>query len=249
MKIRNLILIGVLSCIVFAIALFPASILWSMVSGSAGGLPVQVERVGGTVWNGYAVGRLRTQIVRGPVVVDWDLKGLRLLLGEVAIVLRAEGNDFRVSGAGHWGLWGTGVSHLNGDVQAELLNQSLRQFGISASGVINIENISVNLSGQTITNAEGWIRWSGGRVKAPGSGSRTPLDIPPVNGQVREEEGSLFLTVTEAKGNQLLGEAGLLPEKGLGSLKVLQRVLSLVGMGAEGGDDKVLVNMQQPLPF
>lgn len=249
MKIRNLILIGVLSCVIFAIALFPASVLWNMVSGSANGLPIQVERVGGTIWNGYATGRLRTQFVRGPVVLDWDLKGLRLLMGEAAVALRAEGNEFRISGSGHWGLWGKGVSHLNGDVQADLLNQSLRQFGISASGVINVEDVSINLAGTTITTAEGWIRWSGGKVKAPGSGSRTPLDIPPVNGQVREQEGNLYLTVTEAKGNQLLGEAGLLPEKGLGSLKVLQRVLSLVNMGAEGDDDKVLVNMQQPLPF
>ena len=248
MKIRNLILIGVLSCVVFAIALFPASILWNMVSGSVNGLPVQVERVGGTVWNGYAVGRLRTQFVRGPVVIDWDLKGIRLLMGEIAIGLRAEGNDFRIDGSGHWGLWGVGVSHLNGDVQADMLNQSLRQFGISASGVINVDGVSVNLAGNTITTAEGWVRWSGGQVQAPGTGSRTPLDIPPVNGEVREQEGNLFLTVTEAKGNQLLGEAGLLPEKGLGSLKVLQRVLSLVDMGS-GDDDKVLVNMQQPLPF
>ena len=249
MKIRNLILVGVLSCIVFAVALFPASILWNMVSGSASGLPVQVERVGGTIWNGYAVGRLRTQFVRGPLVLDWNLKGLHLLMGEVSIGLRAEGNEFRVNGSGHWGLWGTGVSHLNGDVQADLLNQSLRQFGLSASGVINVDDISVNLSGNTITTAEGWIRWSGGQVKAPATGSRTPLDIPPVNGQVREEEGNLYLTVTEAKSNLLLGEAGMLPEKGLGSLKVLQRVLSLAGMESGGEDDKVLVNMQQPLPF
>lgn len=249
MKIRNLILIGVLSCVVFAIALLPASLLWRMVSGSMGGLPVQVERVGGTVWDGYAYGRLRTQFVRGPVVLNWDLKGFRLLLGEVALGLDVEGTDFRIEGAGHWGLWGKGVSHLNGDVQATMLNQSLRQFGVSAVGVINVEDVSVNLSAQTITEATGWIRWSGGRVTAPGAGSGNPINFPPVNGEVRQEEGNLYLTVTEASGNKLLGELGMLPEKGLGSVKALQRVLSLAGMSPGGDDDKVLVNMQQPLPF
>ena len=80
MKVRNLILVGVLSCVVFAFVLFPASLLWRLVSGSVTGLPVQVERVGGTIWDGFAYGRLRTSYVNGPVVIGWDLRGLRLLL-------------------------------------------------------------------------------------------------------------------------------------------------------------------------
>ena len=249
MKVRNLILVGVLSCVVFAFVLFPASLLWRLVSGSVTGLPVQVERVGGTIWDGFAYGRLRTSYVNGPVVIGWDLRGLRLLLGEVVLGLRVEGSDFRIHGAGHWGLWGKGVSHLNGDVQATLLNQSLRQFGVAAAGVVNVEDVTVNLSGNTITAANGWIRWSGGRVTAPGAGSGNPLDFPPVNGEVREDAGNLYLTVTEAKGNKLLAEVGVLPEKGIGSVKALQRVLSLAGMNPGGDDDNVLVNMQQPLPF
>jgi len=249
MKIRNLILVGVLSCIVFAIALLPASLLWNAVSGSLQGSPLQVERVGGTVWNGYALANVRTPVLQGPVVLDWRLKGYRLLLGELAVGLRLEGNAFQIAGGGHWGLWGKGITHLNGDVQASMLDQSLREFGISASGVLKVDEVNINLSGTTITTAEGLISWSGGAVTAPGRGSRNPIDFPPVNGQVREEEGNLYLTVTEARGNQLLGELGVLPEKGLGSLKVLQRVLSLAGMSPGGDDNKVLANMQQPLPF
>lgn len=249
MKIRNLILIGVLSCIIFAVALLPASLLWNSVSSSIGGLPLQVERVGGTVWNGYALANIRTPVVQGPVVLGWDLKALRLLLGELSLGIRVEGNAFQVEGSGHWGLWGKGIKHLNGDVQASMLDQSLREFGIAADGVLKIDEVNINLSGTTITTAEGLISWSGGAVTAPGRGSRNPIDFPAVHGQVREEEGNLYLTVTEAKGNQLLGELGILPEKGLGSLKVLQRVLTLAGMSPGGDDNKVLANMQQPLPF
>jgi len=249
MKIRNLVLVGVLSCVVFAIALFPASLLWGFVSRSASGLPLQVERVGGTVWNGYALTRVRSPMLQGPVVVGWDLKALRLLLGEAAVGLHLEGNEFRLDGSGHWGLWGKGIKGLSGEVQSSVLNQALRQFGVRASGVINVDELGFNLAGKRVTGAEGTILWSGGQVRAPATGARDPIDFPPVKGQLREEQGNLYLTVTESKGNQLLGEAGLLPEKGLGSVRVLQRVLSVAGMGQAGSDDNVLVNMQQPLPF
>lgn len=210
---------------------------------------MKVERVGGTIWNGYALANVRHPIVRGPVVVDWDLKALRMLLGEVALGLRVEGAAFRVDGTGHWGIWGKGLKHLNGDVQATMLDQALREFSVTAEGVLKVQDVSVNLSGDHITLAQGLISWSGGQVTAPGRGSRNPIDFPAVNGLVTESEGNLLLTVTETKNNQMLGELGLMPAKGLGSVKVLQRVLTLAGINSGGNDNKMLVNMQQPLPF
>lgn len=249
MKIRNLVLVGILSLLLFAIVLFPASLAWKFASGAASALPIKVERVGGTLWNGFLVGQLSNPMARGPVVVDWNLNGFRLLLGEASMDLSLEGSAYRLSGSGHWGLWGKGVSDLNGDVQAHLLNQSLRQFDVSAEGVLKIENLSINLSGKKITKAIGQISWSGGSVKATGRGSPEPIMYPPIKGVVTETDGNLMLSVTETKSNAPLGELGLMPEKNLGSVKVLQRVLTLAGINSGGDDDKVLVNMQQPLPF
>lgn len=249
MKLRSLILVGLLSAIVFAIALFPAGLAWKMASGSLAGLPVTVERVGGTVWNGFMVGRLNNPVLRGPIVVDWRLKGLRILMGEIAVGLRVEGNAYRLEGGGHWGLWGKGLSDVDGDLQAQLLDQSLRQFGFSAGGVLTLRDVSANLSGQRITKGEGEISWSGGEINAPGSGANGPIIYPPVLGNLEETEGALLISVKETESNLPLGELSLMPEKNLGSVKVLQRVISLAGMGDGGDDDKVMLNMQQPLPF
>ena len=68
MKIRNLILLGVVAAAVFAIALLPASLVWRSMSGALAGMPWQVERVGGSIWNGYALAQLRSPVLQGPVV-------------------------------------------------------------------------------------------------------------------------------------------------------------------------------------
>ncbi|MGC1507252.1 type II secretion system protein N [Ketobacter sp. MCCC 1A13808] len=249
MKLRNLIILGVCSIIVFAILFLPASLLWRAASGSLAGLPLQVERVGGSVWDGYAVANLRNPALRGPVVIDWDLKALRLILGEVRLGLRVEGQAFQLTGDAFTGLWGKGANDLNGDIQARMLDQMLREFGVSAGGALKVNQVGFNISGNRVSSAEGQITWGGGMVTAPGRGRSNPIDFPPVKGELSENEGNLMLAFTETKGNKSLGELGLLLENGVASVKVLQRVLRLAGMEASGSDDKVLVNMQQPLPF
>lgn len=249
MKIRNLLLIGLLSLLVFSVLLFPASLAWKFASGAVAGLPIKVDRVGGTIWDGFLIGKINNPVLRGPVVVEWDFKGYRLLLGEAALGLNLEGQAYRLKGSGHWGLWGKGISGLNGDVQAHLLNQSLRQFSVSAEGVLKMEDVSVNLSGKKITVATGQISWSGGKVVPTGRGAVDPIMYPAVKAVFSETDGDLLLSVTETKSKAPLGELGLMPEKNLGSVKVLQRVLTLAGLNDGGDDSKVLINMQQPLPF
>ena len=248
MKTRSLILIGLISCLFFAIALLPASLVWHLAGRSLMGLPVSVEQVGGTVWNGYLKGRLGGQLPPGPVVVRWDLQGLKLLMGEVALELHVEGSQYRIGGDGYWGLWGEGLTGFNGNVQVELLRQMLAQFDVSAGGEITLSNISARLRGRKVTAASGSVGWTGGKVSVRGPSPQT-LDFPGVKGELAQEQGNLIVHVTETRSNKPLGELSLMPEQGLAGVKVLKRVLSLAGMNTNGGDDKVLLNLQQPLPF
>lgn len=249
MKLRNLIILGVCSVVLFAVFLLPASLVWKSVSGSMAGLPVNVEQVGGTLWDGYAEGVVRTPSFRGPVVIKWDLKALRLILGELRLGLRIEGQAFQLQGDAFQGLWGKGFTELNGDVQAILLQDIMQDNGISVEGTLKVDQVGVKFSSDRVSSAAGTISWAGGEVTAPGRGPSNPIMFPPVSGQLSEQDGNLILAVKETKNNQPLGELGLMPEKGLASVKILQRVLTLAGMENQGSDDKVLVNMQQPLPF
>lgn len=248
MKTRSLILLGLVSCLFFAVVLMPASLLWRWAGSAVAGLPVTVERVGGTVWNGFL--EARTQgVVSGPLQVKWDVQGWRLLLGEVALELAVEGPRYRLQGRSFWGLWGKGIAAVQGDVQAALLEQVLGDLGVSMSGAIQVQDLAVHFTGNRVGEATGQIAWSGGPVAVRSGASPRPVDFPGVKGVLSARDGDLIIAVSETRGNQPLGELSLLPEQGLAGVKVLKRVLSLAGFEAPGEDDKVLLNLQQPLPF
>lgn len=249
MKTRSLVLIGLLSCLFFAIAFLPASLVWRFAGNSLTAMPVAVEQVGGTVWNGFLKGRVRSQALAGPVVVQWNVQGLRLLLGEAALVLKVEGAEFRVGGSGYWGLWGKGLAGLNGDMQASLLQQMLAQFGVSAEGIVKLTNVNARLRGTRFTVASGTLTWSGGTVAVRNGPNPQTLNFPGIKGELAETDGNLIMHVTETQHNKPLGELSLMPEQGLAGVKVLKRVMALAGMGNGGDEDKVLISMQQPLPF
>lgn len=248
MKIRSLILIGLFAGLFFAIALLPASLVWRVAGGGLP-LPIVVDRVGGTVWQGFLSGRVNQPVAAGPIVIRWDLQGLRLLLGEAALEIGLEGAQYRLQGSGFWGLWGKGITDFNGDLRASMLEQALAEFGVSAGGIVKLNNVSVRLSGNRISSAEGDIGWSGGPVSVRDGGSTQNLEFPGIKGELAEVEGNLIIAVTETRGNKPLGELSLLPEQGLAGVKVLKRVMALAGYGAQGDEDKVLVSLQQPLPF
>lgn len=248
MRIRSLILIGLLAGLFFVIALLPASLAWRAVGASLP-LPIAVERVGGTVWDGFLTGRLADGPAPGPVVVRWNLKALRVLMGEVALELALEGGQYRLQGSGYWGLWGKGVQGVAGDVQAAMLEQILSEFGVSAEGILKVEGVLVKFSGNRVSAAEGLVSWSGGPVMVRSGASVENLDFPGIKGQLEEVEGKLLIRFTETRGNQPLGELSLMPEQNLAGIKVLRRVMVLAGFESGGDEDRVLLNLQQPLPF
>lgn len=247
MKIRSLILIGLLSCLVFAVALLPASLAWRFVGGALPA-PMIVERVGGTVWDGYIFGRISHPVAPGPVVIRWELHGLRFLLGEASLGFGIEGGQYRLRGTGFGGLWGAGVTDVKGDMNASILDEVLGEFGVHPDGVVKLSNVSVTLSGRQVSRAEGLLEWSGGQVRVRDIGAQ-PLDIPGIRGELSESEGNLILRISETRQNKPLGELSVLPEQRLVGVKVLKRVMAIAGMDTQGDEDKVLLNLQQPLPF
>ncbi len=248
MKVRSYIALGIISFVVFVVALFPANIVWKSIESSvSAAIPGKVQVVGGTLWNGFVVLDLRAGPVTGLHVAQWDLHPLNFLLGEVAVDLMAESESLIVSGGAYIGLFGKGVDDLNGNVSATMIEPLLKEFGASAEGALHVENLSVKVSGDSVSDASGVIRWDGGKVQYRSGRSSQSIDFPGVQGTLTENEGALTLAVIETKGNQSLGEA-MLRADGIGGVKVLQRVMSLAGLSsAPGDDDKVLVNLQRPL--
>lgn len=248
MKVRSYIALGILSFLVFIVALFPANIVWKSAEPAISeAIPGKVQTVGGTIWDGFMVLDLRAGPLKGLHVVQWDLHPLNFLLGEVSLDLAAESESFTVSGGGYIGLFGKGIDNVNGDVSARLAESLLKEFGASAEGALHVNDLTVSMSGDAISDASGTIVWDGGMVSYRSGRNSQRIDFPGIKGTLTENEGALTLAVIETKGSQPLGEA-MLRADGIGGVKVLQRVMSLAGISSSpGDDDKVLVNLQRPL--
>ncbi len=248
MKVRSYIAIGVVSFLMFVVALFPANLVWSTIASSvAGAVPGKVQVVGGTVWNGFVVADLRMGDVKGLHLVKWQAHPLSLLLGEVSLDLKIESEGLIASGGAYIGLLGKGIENLTGKVSASMAEPILKQFDASAEGGLNFDGLTVAMSGDEISDASGEIRWDGGKVSYRSGRSTQTVDFPAVVGVLTENEGSLNLALVEMKGKKALGEAMLRPD-GIGGVKVLQRAMTLAGFSSSpGDDDKVLLNIQRPL--
>jgi len=232
----------------FVVALFPANLVWSTVASSvASAVPGKVQTVGGTVWNGFIVADLRMGDIKGLHLAKWQMHPLNLLLGEVSLDLALESEGMIASGSGYIGLLGKGVQNLTGKISASVAEPILKQFDASAEGGLRFEGLTVEMSGDEISDASGEVRWDGGKVSYRSGRSTQTVDFPAVVGILTENEDSLNLALIEMKGKKALGEAMLRPD-GIGGVKVLQRVMTLAGFSSSpGDDDKVLLNIQRPL--
>lgn len=210
------------------------------------GLPIKVEQVGGTLWDGFIVGKTFRGPVKGQHVFSWDLNPLWLLTADVSADLRAEGDDYKVSGTAHIGLFGKGFSGLNGQIDVGLVNDMLKELGATATGELKIQDVTLEFGrGTDIDAAEGMLSWGGGPVSYRQGRNSQNLDFPAIKGTLTQQEGGVLLSVVDSKSNNRLAELTL---KGpIGGVTVYKRVMKLAGMGNPPDEDEVLVQLQQPI--
>lgn len=249
MRLTKYILLAVFCLFFFAVALFPANLAWKLVPQNAQrSLPVKVEQVGGTLWDGFVLVNNPRGPVRGKLSVAWEFHPLSLLGLNLALTLKVQGEGFDVGGRGHVGLGGYGIQALNGNLAAELVNGALASQGVKASGDLQLRDVSLVVSGAAVDSAGGELTWDGGPVSYRQGRTNENFNFPAIVGSLKEVEGGIALNVIETKGKQALADLTVTADA-VGGIKVYQRVLKLAGMGSNGPDDKVLLGLQRPLPM
>ncbi|MCG8312301.1 MAG: type II secretion system protein N [Pseudomonadales bacterium] len=247
MKLRYYILLATFSCFFFVVALFPAALAWKLLPQSlTQALPIKVEQVGGTLWDGFIVGSLSSGPVRGSNVFAWDLNPLWLLMADLSSGLHVEGGSFKLTGSAHVGLFGKGFSDLNGKVDTQLVNDLLKQFGAKAAGELVVRDVTLDFgSGTEVNDATGTLSWAGGPVSYRQGRNSQNLDLPAVKGTLTQQDGGVLLSVVESKTQARLAELTL---KGpVGGVVVYKRVMKLAGLSEPEDEDAVLVQIQQPI--
>lgn len=246
MKIRTYVLAGSLGFGLFAINQLPANLLWRTLGAQiASVIPFNVEAVGGTLWNGFVVGRPQGAFTER-IVARWDLKPGALLLGRIAVGLGLESAGFKLDGVGYAGLSGKGLYDVSAVADASMLNPFVQGMGVSAAGRLNLDEIALSLNGDMqVTEASGSLAWNGGKVSTSFGGGGEQYSIPAVSGVVSQRMNGAFVDLKQVEGSKPLGEVGVTGD-GILSVTVLQRVMTLAGMAA-GDENKVLIKTQQPL--
>lgn len=249
MKLRSYILLAILVSLICIVAFFPANLAWRAVPAAAkANLGVNVQQVGGTLWNGFIEVNNPRPPLNGPMVVEWDLHPLALLGLNLASTLKVKANGLDLGGRLHVGLGGYGVEGLTGEISATLLNRALAQQGVTASGELLVQGLELVVSGNQVGSAAGQLNWGGGPVTYRQGSIRENLNFPAIRGQLKEDQGGVVLNVVETQQGQALADLSITADT-IGGVKVYQRVLRLAGFGGSGSDDKPVVSLQQPLSF
>lgn len=158
MKTRTLITAGTLSFLLASLAQLPASLL---VKALPANLPLQLQGVGGTLWQGYA-SRLTVQQL-SLNNVQWDLRLLPLLKGHLAAQLSAQP---AAGGAidGLCSLTLSGALHCNPlsltDLPATALTPYVQRLMVPPlSGQFQANNLDLSWDRQSLPHISGSVEW------------------------------------------------------------------------------------------
>lgn len=241
-----------LTLFVFVLALMyltPLHFVWQHVSPRLGSLPVNVERIQGTIKQG-------TVVVNDPrlgaLSVRWELAPSALLTGRVRSHIIVEGNGLRFQG----NLQASSNSHVAIDqgkafVDSAFLRPFVRQPGVTLAGDIQLNDFHVEL-GQVdnrwrIDDISGLAVYSGGRVSFPIQGKPTQSDFPLLLGKLGMQQQNAVLNVTTDDGKSI--GTGFVQQDGWGGVKVRRRLLDVIGQrwSANTAPDQIIFEVSQKI--
>jgi len=203
-------------------------------------LPITVSETRGSIWDGSIQARLPTV---GSTYISWDMEGLKLLTGQLAVSFFVENDYFEFTGEGGISLTLKGSFQLDGVVEGAIAPLVAADYRAVVPGRITVKDVAITASTSEVLSATGSIDWPGGVVSYQQFGRPSTLNVPAIIGRVAvAEDGGLAVPVTTAQGDEALMDLGLKPD-GWAKAAVRQRLVNL-GLrrpGKKDPDDIVVV--------
>ena len=221
----KLIVFGILAYLLFLLALFPISLLQKWIPKES--LPVSVENLSGTLWEGAAIVKQREV---GRLDIAWDLSLSSILTGQLASDIEVKGQKFNFEGFVGYGLGGSiDVRNAQGYLTAELVNQFTRRQQATLNGDFELSglNLVYDLNAKQAKSAEGRLVWQGGMVSYPVARKKTQSEMPMLVAQFGANEGNLQAEVTTTDG-QSVGQLNLKSD-GWAGIAIKRRIVDLAG--------------------
>jgi general secretion pathway protein N len=239
-------LIGLFSFIVFFGLTAPLEFIWPKVQPHMGRLPVQVELVSGTLWQGQA--RINVPKV-GKVTGHWDIHLSKLFTGQLAASVEITGDELKFKGLVRGNADQVEIIESEAFMSSRYLTPLLRQGRSSLTGdfELNKFNALFSLKDKQVLAADGRILFNGGDVSFPIDGRKINATLPILVGVFNKPSDNVELTITNTDG-QSIGSGYIQPD-GWSGIAIRRRFLDILGQKwpADVDEETVIFEVSQKL--
>lgn len=223
---KGYVLIGFISYIVFVVLTAPLEFIWPKIQPELGPLPVQIETIHGTVWQGQV--QLKTPQV-GQINAVWDIQISDLFFGQLTALITVSGDELKFSGRVSTDGEQVAISDSDAFMSSNYLQPLLRQGRASLKGDFELSDFSsrISLSDKQIHSAEGRLVFSGGDVSFPIDGKSISAELPILVGNISKPSDNVDLQIIDTEGHSI-GRGYVQPD-GWAGLVIRRRLLDLLG--------------------
>lgn len=243
---KGYVLIGFISYVIFVALTAPLEFIWPKIQPELGPLPVQVEAINGTLWQGQA--QLKAAQV-GQVNAAWDIQVSDLFFGQLTAVITITGDELKLNGLVSTDGEQVEITDSEAFMSTRYLQPLLRQGQANLEGNFELSAFSsqISLSDKQIQTAEGRLVFSGGDVSFPIDGRKINAELPILVGNITKPSDNVDLQITDTEGNSI-GRGYVQPD-GWAGLVIRRRLLDLLGQKwpEDVDEDAVIFEVSQKI--
>lgn len=244
---RWYVLLGLITFIITMALTAPLHVVWRYVEPQLQGMPVQINQVRGSIWQGHMQVKIPQLTVLGDINGSWQLEFFPLLMGKAKLKLKLEGQDVRLL----LPLTVTAntllIERADGFLQIASLNPILQQQRSSAEGEVELQQLSslVNWREQRIQTLSGRLTYTGGEISLLVDNKPVRAEMPALIGWLSMQEERAIVDISTVEDESLL--QGYLQPDGWAGLSLKRRFLDVIGQEwpAKAEADTVIFEVSQ----
>jgi len=224
---RWYLLLGLLSLLVFLAVSAPLQFVWQYAEPQLGRMPVKVNSVAGTIWDGrFQIQHRQLGVVDG----EWQLSPLALLGGSLAGEVKASNDRLRLNG--QWQASSSGVievENLDGFVDISLLNPELRRQRVTLAGELEASalQLTIDANQRQLQAVSGRLVYGGGDASFPVQRKQVNAEVPMIVGNLGMNGDKAVLDIVNTDGEALA--QGFLQPDGWAGVAVRRRFIDTIG--------------------